>query len=110
MNSRDVQIVEHINRHYNELLEEMKAAPTLESFSHNLMVNKSVKMDLLQIGECVNHLSEEFISHLDKAEVKGITSVRNIVVHGYVQVDDAIIWNVVQEKLPHFIKSINEVK
>ncbi len=36
----------------------------------------------------------------DVAEAAGLIAFRNILIHGYAQVDDRLVWDVVESKLP----------
>ena len=110
MNERDTQLIEHINRHYRELLQEKDDVKSFESFAKGGTISKAIKMDILQIAENINCLSEESSSQLDPADLRGIIGIRNRIVHGYITVDDEIIWTVIQNRLPKLIESINKIK
>ena len=110
MNERDIQLIEHINRHYQELLEEVTDVQSFELFAEGGITTKAIKMDILQIAENINCLSDESSSQLDPADLRGIIGVRNRIVHGYVTVDDEIIWKVIQNRLPKLIEDINKIE
>ena len=110
MNDRDIQLVKHINRHYQELLNEKDEVDTFESFAEGGIITKAIKMDILQIAENINCLSNESLSQLDPIDLKGIIGIRNRIVHGYITVDDEIIWKVIQNRLPKLIDDINAIK
>ena len=110
MNERDIQLIKHINIHYQELLEEMNGINSLEEFKKGGVIVKAVKMDILQIAENVNCLTNETSNRLDPKDLRGIVDVRNHIVHGYVYVNDDIIWDVIQDRLPKLISEINLLK
>ena len=110
MNERDIQLINHINNHYQELLEEMKEVDSLEKFKKGGVVTKAIKMDILQIAENVNCLTSEASKQLDSKDLRGIIDVRNHIAHGYIYVNDDIIWYVIQDCLPRLIENINAIK
>ena len=109
MNERDIQCIEHINRHYQDLVEEVKTVSTFEEFAKGGVLAKAIKMDILQIAENINSLTEEVSVKLSPKDLRGIADVRNHIVHGYVYVDDTIIWYVIQDCLPKLINDINSI-
>ena len=106
---RDKSLMEHILKHYDEMSVELWGVDTLEKLQTNSITKKAIEFDLIQIAECVNSLSEEIVSRLPKADVRGLINIRNYIVHGYADVKDAIIWNSVQTELPGLINAIREV-
>jgi len=111
MKETDKQLIEHIEKHFEELKEELLSInDSLDIFQSNYIYNKAIKMDLLQIGENVNSLSADTIELLNKNDVKGIIDIRNFIVHGYVVVKDKIIWEAIHNDLPRMIKKLKEVK
>ena len=64
----------------------------------------SVCMCLLQIGELANHLTPDFKSAHANIPWKNITGLRNVVVHGYGQLDAEVVWATVTEDLPDLHK------
>lgn len=108
MKDRDLQIILHINNHYKELKEELEMIKdSFKNFEENMVVQKAIKMDLFQIGENVNILSKDFQSTLSVKDLKGIISIRNYIGHGYVQVDNEVIWDSIHVNLPVLIGQIN---
>lgn len=110
MNERDRQLIKHINTHYKELMEEVKIVGSFEVFQEGGIVTKAIKMDILQIAENINSLSNETSSQMNPKELRGIVDVRNHIAHGYIYVDDEIIWNVIQDGLPKLIETINSLQ
>ena len=110
MNARDQQIVHSIQEHHKELNQELSLIKDLSDFEANKVINKAIKMDLLQIGENVNHLSEESQLQLSKGDLRGIIDIRNQVAHGYVTIKDETIWNTIQNDLPRLMQQINSLK
>ena len=110
MNERDLQIINAIMRHYFELQSELSQLKDFDSFCENKLLNKAIKLDLLQIGENVNHLSKEAQAQISKRDLVGVIDVRNQVAHGYVKLKDDKIWNTINYDLPNLIKQIQNIK
>lgn len=55
---------------------------------------------LVQIGEAVNRLSEDFVQHHDEVDWKGLYGMRCYLVHGYESVNYRTLWQAITEDLP----------
>jgi uncharacterized protein with HEPN domain len=81
--------------HYTEGLD-------FADYQHDAMVRDAVERRLGIIGEALNRLAnseptiEEFVP-----ELRHVIGLRNRVIHGYDDVDDQIVWEVVVAKLPN---------
>ena len=110
MNDRDAQLVRHIKEHHKELQYELSLINGFEEYLTNKIINKAIKMDLLQIGENVNHFTEEIQVQLNKKDFIGIIDIRNQVTHGYVQIKEELIWNTIQKDIPRLMAQIYSLK
>lgn len=109
MNNKDLQIIYFINKHYQKLKEELDIICDYDEFQKNTIVKKAIILDLIQIGENVNKLSEKVKQMLNKFEVKGVIGFRNYLVHGDGFIDDQIIWEAIQYSLPKLIDDVNKL-
>lgn len=110
MVKRDELLIKYINKHYNELLETLQYAKDFNMFTQKSILNKAIKLDLLQIGENINHLSDEAKLQLKKEDLSGVIAVRNQVAHGYVRVDDESIWDTINNDLPRLMSQVNSIR
>ena len=60
------------------------------------------------IGEAANLLTNEFKSEHPDTQWKLITGMRNYIVHEYFQVDNTVIWDVIQNDLPYLEVQIKD--
>ncbi|MDE7361488.1 MAG: DUF86 domain-containing protein [Oscillospiraceae bacterium] len=75
-----------------------------EAFISDAAFRDSVSMNILQIGELSNKLSEEFRdSTKRRVPRKQIYDMRNRFAHGYGIMDSKIIWEVATVNIPDLI-------
>jgi len=72
-----------------------------EMFKEDLDFRNSVSMSLMQIGEIVGGLSDEFkVQTSDKMQWGGMKAMRNMFAHGYDLMDKDIVWEVAVTDVP----------
>ena len=106
---RDYSLVYKINKHFSELKDAFKSINTLEDFCNSGVIRKSILMDLLQIGELLNHVSPNFKALLDIDSVRYAIDIRNVIAHEYAKIDDEQIYETILYNLNPFIKNLNKV-
>jgi len=83
------------------LVAEWTAGLSVEEYQQRAMVRAAVEREIQIVGEALARLTK-----LDPALAEHITdrrrivAFRNILVHGYADVDDRLVWDVVATKLP----------
>ncbi|ABD11562.1 hypothetical protein CcI156_16095 [Frankia sp. CcI156] len=84
-----------------ELVRDFAHGQTFADYQANAMLRAAVEREFEIIGEALNQLSK-VAPDLAAAipELPRIVAFRNILIHGYATVDDALVWQVLQEKLP----------
>lgn len=94
-----------------KLLEDIRqAAESIRQFTSNRNLQDYVEDSLLRsgverqfeiIGEALNRLARSDAATASRVgEYQQIIAFRNILVHGYDVVDDYVVWEAVQNKLP----------
>ncbi len=66
----------------------------------NLTFQESILFNLIQIGENVNRLSDEFIEAHSEIPWRDIVGMRNIITHGYGSVDIDAIAEAIKHDVP----------
>lgn len=110
MNERDVEILRNIikyteqindaNRHFNSEKEE---------FEENSVYRNAAAMCVLQIGELVKHLSEEYkLKTADEIPWHQIQGLRNVVAHEYGKIDTESLWETITEDIPRLCEFCTE--
>ena len=105
--NNDFNVIYHLDKHFNELNEEVSSIENYETFSRQLVFQKAIILDLIQIGENVNKLSDNLKSKLNKHDLRGIINFRNQLVHGYSNNDSLMIWNIIHTNIPTLIANIH---
>lgn len=71
------------------------------AFETDLLLRSGVERQLEIIGEALGRAAHEDESIGPRLpELRGIVGLRNRLIHGYDTVDDEIVWDIVQNKLP----------
>ncbi len=84
-----------------ERIADFTAGKRVEDYQSNAMLRAAVERQFEIIGEALARLVR-----LDEAlaaritEHRRIVAFRNILIHGYADVDDRLVWDVVKTKLP----------
>ena len=83
------------------LLDVFLAGKTLADYQRDAMLRAAVEREFTIIGEAVSQLAKvdrELASSI--TNYRRIISFRNLLIHGYGVVDDALVWDVVETALP----------
>ena len=84
-----------------EAIGEFTADQTLQDYASNAMLRSGVERQFEIIGEALNRLSKlDSATAVRIGDYQRIISFRNILIHGYDLVDDNLVWEVIQDKLP----------
>jgi uncharacterized protein with HEPN domain len=84
-----------------DLIARFTAGKAFAQYEADAMLRSAVERQLEIIGEALTQLArldEPLASRI--TDYRRIIAFRNILVHGYAQVDDRLVWDVVQSKLP----------
>jgi len=93
-----------------ELVAQFTAGKDFAEYQQNPMLRLAIERAFTIIGEALGQLA-----HMDAVLASRITDLRNIVgfrnvlTHAYAQIDDRIVWGIVQSKLPVLIREVAEL-
>jgi uncharacterized protein with HEPN domain len=82
---------------------------TIDDLYANSMLRSAVRYQLTVIGEAANSITETTRNLFPQIMWRKIIATRNILIHGYSLVDEEIIWNIIEEKLPELNDAINKM-
>ena len=86
-----------------ELLREFTDGKSFEDYEQDAMLRAAVEREFEIIGEALGQLAR--IEEAVAAQISGykrIIAFRNILIHQYADVDDRLVWDVVETYLPVF--------
>ena len=84
-----------------ELLTDFTAGKTFADYELDAMLRAAVERQFEIIGEATAKLArhdEALVTRID--DYRRIVAFRNILIHGYADVDERLVWDVVEAKLP----------
>ncbi|GHT61609.1 DUF86 domain-containing protein [Bacteroidia bacterium] len=82
---------------------------SFEYYKTNTILRFAVVKCVEIIGEASYKLTNEFREQNPEIEWRDIISMRHILVHGYYQTEDKIVWNTVKNYLPKLKKQIKTI-
>jgi len=80
-------------------IEKMTAGMEFDKFSKDSIVQDAVVKNLLVIGEAVKNIPGRKRSGFADVEWKKIAGLRDVLIHAYFNIDNRILWDIVQHKL-----------
>jgi len=101
------------------LIDVLQAAEEIENFvcgmdfkayQNNPVTKRAVERDFEIIGEALNrikHTDSELLREISEHE--RIIGFRNILIHGYDIVDEAIVWQAATNHLPILIRDVKQI-
>ncbi|GHU68062.1 antitoxin [Clostridia bacterium] len=101
MRDRDVVILNKIIQYAKEIAFTIEKFAVTESGLESDFVSKNaISMCILQIGELVGHLSDEFKLENDAIPWQAIRGMRNIAAHNYGEFDIKTLWEMAASEVP----------
>ena len=105
LNDKDLDrfagILDHCDRVEEALL---RLHHSKTEYDEDNLFQDAIKMNLLQIGELANMISDETKRKLPEIPWPQIIATRNIIAHAYQKVSDDLIWKTCLEDIPELKK------
>ena len=89
---------------------EFTSGKRFEDYQSDAMLRSAVERQFEIIGEALARLArldEELVSRI--SEHRRIIAFRNILIHGYAHVDDRVVWDVIQTKMPVLLNDLERL-
>lgn len=82
---------------------------SLETFVEDSDYRDAVKMNLFQVGETSNRLSEQCKTELQDFKWNEMYGMRNIIAHGYEKLDEERVWKTAKEDIPELRNNLYDL-
>jgi uncharacterized protein with HEPN domain len=82
---------------------------TFEDFIRDERTYDAVVRNLQIIGEVVKNVPIEFRDKYEQIQWRKMAGLRDILAHAYFSLEDEIIWDVVENKVPILIEQMREI-
>ena len=82
------------------LIEEFTAGMSRESFAGNALAFHATVRNLEIVGEAAKQLTDEARARMPEVDWTGAARFRDVVAHRYFALDPAVVWSIVQTKIP----------
>ncbi len=82
---------------------------TLEQFLSSELAYDAVLRNLEIIGEAVKHIPDEYRNRYPEVEWRKITGFRDIAAHEYFGINESIVWDIIQNKVPLLREQIKRI-
>lgn len=80
---------------------EFVAGRSWDDYQEDVMLRSAVERQFQIIGEALNRLSKVDAATAGQVpDLARIVAFRNVLVHGYAQIDDALVWEVASTRVP----------
>ncbi len=93
-----------------ELIGSFVADQSWSDYLDDPMLRSAVERQVEIIGESLNRLSrvdQDTAASID--DLPRIVAFRNVLIHGYATIDDAIVWEVTTERLPGLVNLLSSL-
>ncbi len=90
------------------VLREFTAGRSFDQYRNDAMLRAAVERQFEIIGEAMARLAR--VDEAVAARISGyrrIIACRNVLIHGYADVDDRLVWDVVETSLPTLVDEID---
>ena len=107
--NRDYGIILRMIEHCTRIQEIKKRfGDSFEAFSQDPAYQDAINMNLFQIGELSNQLSDDLRKSRSDIPWHKMYGIRNIIAHAYVIVDLETIWQTVGNNIPELANKLND--
>ncbi|MCS7306733.1 MAG: DUF86 domain-containing protein [Thermoguttaceae bacterium] len=93
-----------------ENIQTFVAGKTFSDYQQDVMLRSAVERQFGIIGEALVQMTKiDLPTAAQIPEYRRIIAFRNILIHGYAEVDDRIVWDIICEKLPVLLGAVQKL-
>ena len=110
LTTKDFDALNHILRYCVQIVQTSNEfSNSKEKFFESATFRNAICLCILQIGELVTILSDDFKANNTTIPWREIKLLRNIVAHRYGYIDFEIIWDILLEDIPEIMRFCTEL-
>ncbi len=106
--NKDIVLVKHILSSI-DYIEQFMINRSFTEFQTDRLFQSGVVRELLIVGEAAAHLSDSFQEAHPTVPFHKIIGMRNVLAHGYWEIDEEVVWNACTKRLPELKKKLLQV-
>lgn len=101
MNDRNMVVLKKMIQYAEEIAWTVeKLNLDFSKFETDFIAKNAISMCVLQIGELVGKLTDDFKAQYNKMPWRDIKSMRNIAAHNYGELDIEVLWETITNDIP----------
>ena len=81
-----------------------------ETFINNDPYYDATLRNLELIGEAATHIPQEILTNHPEISWRQIIATRNRIIHGYLGIDNDIIWSIITDEIPELLKALQTLQ
>lgn len=90
-----------------ELLQDFVRGKSFSDYQQNRLLSSAVERQFEIVGEALNQLRRIDAESVDKITGwQQAISFRNVLIHGYAEIDDEVVWRALKDDLPKLHKDV----
>jgi uncharacterized protein with HEPN domain len=79
------------------------------SFTNDAKTFDAVVLNLLILGEAVKNIPDSVKAKYPQVDWRRIAGLRDVIAHGYFGLNEDLLWDIVQNRIPQLAKQIQEI-
>lgn len=107
-NSRDYAAIWDMSQAIREI-QQFTADFSESSYLETLWIQRVVERNFEILGEACRRISREFQQEHPEIDWRNTVALRNIIAHRYEYVDHEVLWNIMQNRLPSILESLDRL-
>ena len=110
INERDRSYILRIVEHCTRIEDSCKRfGASFEAFNADADFRDVVCMNIFQIGEIANQISDELREATTDIPWSQMYGIRNILAHAYIKLDSKVVWQTVENDIPMLKEKLEEI-
>ena len=93
-----------------KLIKQFSYGKTFTDYQADPLLRSGIERQFEIIGEALRQLANKVPDYAGKiSDYQQIISFRNVLIHGYADIDDKLVWSILQVKLPILMREVDEM-